>query len=358
MKKGRDVLKKWMIYGATGYTGKLIVEEAKKRGLAPVLAGRSKDKLQQLSNEFGFEYRAFDLSKRVVIAEQLKDIDVILHCAGPFSATAKPVMAACLHSHTHYLDITGEIEVFQHAKQLDKSAVKADIILCPGVGFDVIPTDCMAATLKQALPNATSLWLGFSSKSGLSPGTAKTSVEGLSTGGKVRRKGRIVEVPLAYKVRQIDFGDGNKNAVSIPWGDIATAYYSTGIPNIEVYIPMSEKKVNQMRWMEKIRPLLSWLWVQKLMKRNIEKKVFGPNEAKREQSPSFIWGEVINDLGEVKTGRLTTANGYDFTATGSVAIVEHLLTGTDLPSGYQTASLIMGQNFVCDLPGSSKFTLS
>ncbi len=347
-----------MIYGASGYTGKLIVSEAKKRGLSPILAGRSEEKLKSLAVEYDLEYRVFDLSKRVVIAEQLNDIDILLHCAGPFSSTAKPMMASCLYSNTHYLDITGEIEVFQHAKQLNKSALKSGIILCPGVGFDVIPTDCLAATLKKALPNATSLWLGFSSKSGLSPGTAKTSVEGLPSGGKVRRKHKVLNVPLAYKVRQIDFGDGTQSAVTIPWGDIATAHYSTDIPNIEVYIPMSDRKVKQLRRLERIRPILGWQWVQNLLKKQVEKKVTGPEFSKREHSPSYIWGEVLNEQGELKTGRLTTANGYNLTATGSLGVVEYLLNTEESPSGYQTVSQLMGPDYICSLPGSSKITLS
>ena len=161
--------KKWLIYGATGYTGRLIVAEAKRLGLEPIIAGRSEDALQELADEHDFEARCFDLLFRQEIAEQLSDIDVVLHCAGPFSATARPMIAACLHSNTHYLDITGEIEVFEHAQLLDESAKRAGITLCPGVGFDVVPTDCMALTLKNKLPDADTLWLGFSSRSGLSP---------------------------------------------------------------------------------------------------------------------------------------------------------------------------------------------
>lgn len=356
--KGEIVNKKWLIYGATGYTGKLVVEEALKRGLTPVVAGRSETKLKEIVSDNGLECRIFDLSQRVVIAEQLKDIDVVLNCAGPFSATAKAMMAACLHSNTHYLDITGEIDVFQHAKQLGSSATKAGIVICPGVGFDVIPTDCVAATLKDVLPDATSLWLGFSTRSGLSPGTAKTSVEGLAAGGKIRRKGRIINVPLAYKTRQIDYGDGLLNAVTIPWGDVATAYYSTGIPNIEVYIPLPEDKIKQLRQLNKIRPMLAWKWVQRIIKNRIAKKVRGPRLTKRESTPSLVWGEVINEQGEVKTARLTTANGYSLTATGSVGIVEYLLNSEDAIAGYKTASLLMGANYVCTLPGSSEIIIS
>ncbi len=350
--------KKWLLYGATGYTGKLIVEEAIKRGLNPILAGRSEEKLQQLTQGNDLQYRVFDLSKRVIIAEQLKDIDVVLHCAGPFSATARQMMAACLFSQTHYLDITGEIDVFHHGYQLHKSAVKAGIIICPGVGFDVIPTDCLAASLKQALPDANSLWLGFSSKSGMSPGTAKTSVEGLVSGGKIRKNGKIIDVPLAYKVRQVDFGGGTLTATTIPWGDVATAFYSTAIPNIEVFIPMSERKVKQLKQIEKIRAVLGWKWVQKLMKKKVDKNITGPDQSKRQKTQTHVWGEVINKQGEVKTARLITTNGYDLTVTGSLGIVQYLLSDEALPSGYHTASQLMGADYVCTLPGCSEITLS
>jgi short subunit dehydrogenase-like uncharacterized protein len=352
------VQKKWMIYGATGYTGKLIVAEALKRGLTPVLAGRSEAKLTALIEDNGLDYRTFDLSKRVKIAEQLQDIDVVLHCAGPFSATAKPMMAACLHSQTHYLDITGEIEVFCHGKQLDKSANDAGIIICPGVGFDVIPTDCIAATLKAEMPDAQSLWLGFSSSSSFSPGTAKTSVEVLASGGKVRRKGEIITVPLAYKVRQIDFGDGVRNAATIPWGDVATAFYSTTIPNIEVYIPMSPAKVKQLRRLDRLRSIFAWKWVQRLLKKKVEAKVQGPNQSKRQKTSTYVWGEVVNGKGDVKTARLVTANGYDLTVTGSLTIVESLLNDAHSVTGFQTPSSLMGANYVSRLPGSSEITLS
>ncbi len=192
----------------------------------------------------------------------------------------------------------------------------------------------------------------------MSPGTAKTSIEGLKDGGKIRQKGKIINVPLAYKVRQIDFGDGFLTATTIPWGDVATAYYSTGIPNIEVFIPMSERKIKQLRRMEKIRLVLGWKWVQDMLKRNIDKKISGPDQSKRDITQTHVWGEVINERGDVKTAHLVTANGYDLTVTGSIGIVQYLLSGEDVPSGYRTASQLMGADYVCSLPGSSEIKLS
>src|SRR5262249_35233195 len=154
-----------------------------------------------------------------------------------------------------YLDITGEIGVFEHAQALDPAAKAAGIVICSGVGFDVIPTDCVAAALKATLPDATHLALGFDSRSDFSPGTAKTSVEGLAQGRKARRAGRTIPAPLAYKTRPITFGNGEKLAMTIPWGDVATAYVTTGIPNIEVYIPGSPamitraRRANRLKWL-------------------------------------------------------------------------------------------------------------
>ena len=188
-----------MIYGANGYTGELIAREAVKRDLRPVLAGRTAAKVEQLASNLGLQGRVFDLGNAAATSKSVEGMGLVLHCAGPFSATAAPMMAVCLATRAHYLDITGEISVFEHARTLGAAARAAGIVICSGVGFDVIPTDCVAAALKAALPDATHLALGFDSRSGFSPGTAKTSVEGLAQGGKVRQDGRIISVPLAYK---------------------------------------------------------------------------------------------------------------------------------------------------------------
>ncbi|SDU03007.1 saccharopine dehydrogenase family protein [Halopseudomonas salegens] len=349
--------KPWMIYGANGYTGELIAREAVKRGLTPVLAGRSQQKIQPLASELGLPATAFDLDDPEHVAQALKDVAVVLNCAGPFSSTARPMMQACLSAGVHYLDITGEISVFELAQSLHDQAHTAGIVLCPGVGFDVIPTDCVAAALKAALPDATHLALGFDSRSGFSPGTAKTSVEGLAEGGKVRRDGKIVSVPLAYQVRRIDFGDGEKDAMTIPWGDVSTAYHSTGIPNIEVYIPGTPQLIKSAQRANYIRPLLGLSLVQTLIKARIAKTVKGPDEQKRAQMPSFVWGEAVNDRGEKKTARIRTANGYSLTVTGSLAVVDHLMHSQPAGGAY-TPSKLVGADLVTRLPESGQLEIS
>ncbi|HHI5410091.1 TPA: trans-acting enoyl reductase family protein [Vibrio metoecus] len=344
----------WMIYGAYGYTGELIAREAVKRGLRPILGGRDKYKTQKLADELGLRAVVFNLDAPELTASHLSDVSLVLNCAGPFSSTAKVMMQTCIDAGAHYLDITGEIGVFEFAQSLKERALNANVVLCPGVGFDVIPTDCVAATLSAALPDATHLALGFDSRSALSPGTAKTSVEGLAQGGKIRRNSDIITVPLAYKVRLIDFGYNEKLAMTIPWGDVSTAYHTTGIPNIEVYVPSSARMIKNVKRANLIRPLLNLEWVQNLLKSHIGKKIKGPDETQREETKTYVWGEATNGEGVKKTVRILTTNGYDLTVAGSLAVAEHLLN-SHARAGVYTPSKLMGADFVTQLPGCSTF---
>ena len=346
----------WMIYGANGYTGELIAREAVRRGLKPVLAGRSRDKIAPLAAELGLEVRAFGLDDVAAAAAQIRGTGLVLHCAGPFSATAAPMMQACIRAGAHYLDITGEISVFEHAQTLDAQARQAGVVVCSGVGFDVIPTDCVAAALKAALPDATHLALGFDSRSSMSPGTAKTSIEGMAQGGKVRRDGRIMSVPLAWRVRHIDFGDGVKPAMTIPWGDVSTAFHTTGIPNIEVYIPGSMGMIRGAKAANLVRPLLGLQAVQKFLKARIGKNVSGPDDSKRAGQSTHVWGEARNAAGVVKTARVRTENVYSLTITGALAVVEHLAQHSPEGGAYTPAKLV-GFELVSRLPGSTAITV-
>ena len=351
------ISKNWMIYGANGYTGHLIASEAQRQGLKPILAGRDPAAVHALGSLLGLECRVFDLHNAQRAREALADIAVVAHCAGPFSATSAPMIEACLASATHYLDITGEIAVFEAAHGRDAQARERGLVVCPGVGFDVIPSDCLAACLHQAMADASHLTLGFDTGSGFSPGTAKTSAEGLKYGGRVRRAGVITEVPMGYKRRAINFGRGEKPAVTIPWGDISTAYHSTGIDNIEFYLPAPTAVAIALRVLDPLRPLFGLEAVQNWFKRLIAKRVHGPDQQTRERQRTWLWGEVRNAAGEVKTARLETANGYDLTVHGTLMAVRHLLDYTG-PGGYFTPSRLLGERCVEQLPGSGKIVIS
>lgn len=343
----------WLIYGANGYTGRLVVSRAMERGLTPILAGRNPAAIESAAANHGLPARVCDLADPAGLRAALAGVAVVAHCAGPFSATSRPLIDACLATGTHYLDITGEIDVFEAAHARDAEARSAGIVICPGVGFDVIPTDCLAATLHEALPTAVQIALGFDTGSGLSAGTAKTSVESLKIGGQIRRHGRLVRVPLGSKRRVIDFGRGRKHAVAIPWGDLATAGFSTGIPDIEVYVPMPRAVALALRLAEPFRPLLGTAAAQRWLKDLIERRVTGPSAPARAAAPTWVWGEAHDPDGHTAVARVRTANAYDVTAAGVVLAVEHLLS-REGRGGFFTPSQLLGPRCIEHLPGSSR----
>ncbi len=344
-------MKRLLIYGANGYTGRLVAAQAAHRNLNPILAGRNRESVQQMATELGCTARFFTLDETALIASQLHDVAVVLHCAGPFSRTAAPMLEACLQSHVHYLDITGEIDVFEYCHRMHDRARAQGIVVLPGAGFDVVPTDCVAAMLKQRLPDATSLVLAFETGGGPSPGTARTSVEGLAHGGRARIDGKLVRVPLAWKTRTFMRDGKPRTAMTIPWGDVYTAYVSTGIPNIETYMAVSPKTVARLRRMRWLRGLFAWRPLQRYMQRRIARHTAGPSQQRRQQSDSFVWGEVRNAVGDQVKLALAAPNGYELTVSASLGIAEHLLNSTPAEGGYYTPSKLMGADYVLELPG-------
>ena len=346
-----------VIYGATGYTGELIAREAVRRGLRPMLAGRSEATVAALAQELGCEYRIASLEDPGALDRALQGAAVTMHCAGPFSATSAPMVAACLRQRSHYLDITGEIDVLEAVHERDAAARQAGVVLCPATGFDVVPTDCVAARLRQELPDATYLALGFAARGRPSRGTLKTSIENLARGGRIRSAGRITPVVHAFREREIDFGEGTLTAVTIPWGDVSTAYWTTGIGNIECYIAMPAASIAKLKRLNTFGRLLRFGPLQGLLKRVVSRGPAGPDAAARAVGSMLVWGEAQAPSGDRVTARVRVANGYEVTVHASLAIAQHLLDGKPAEPGHRTPSQIMGSGFVETLPGSSRIEI-
>ncbi|MFN2549579.1 MAG: trans-acting enoyl reductase family protein [Myxococcales bacterium] len=334
----------WMIYGASGYTGELVARLAKARGHAPVLAGRSADKVRPLAGDLGLSWRAFGLD-----APDIRDVALVLNCAGPFSHTSRAMVDACLAARAHYLDVTGEIEVFESVLARDAEARDRGAVLLPGTGFDVVPSDCLALTLKKRLPSATSLELAFATRGRASRGTLKTMIENLPRGGLVRRGGRLVKVPAAHLVREIPFGDKRRLAMSIPWGDISTAYRSTGIRDITVYMSASPSAIRGARLSRYVAPILRLGPVQGFLKARVEARGAGPGEAERARGSVQLWGQV-SDGSKTVSETMQVPDGYDFTAEAALACALRVLSGAVAPGAW-TPSLAFGPEFAASLPG-------
>lgn len=345
--------KSLVIYGSYGYTGKLIAAVCKQKGLPVTLAGRNPEALAAQSSESGYPFEVVDCNDGQALRKLLEPAVVVIHCGGPFKHTARKMAEACLATKTHYTDITGEYQVFEELAGLDAQAKAAGIMIMPGTGFDVVPSDCLAAHLKSRLPSATHLQLAFASTTpGLSRGTKKTSVEGLGDGSMIRRNGQLTPVPLG-DVQTIDFGAFRMKALGIPWGDIATAWRSTGIPNIQVYMGATDSMIRNARFSNYLGWLLKMGWVQRYIKKQIDRRAPGPSERKREEGKSFLWGKVRNEAGEERTSRLVTLNGYALTADTAVRIAEKIKSG-NFKTGYQTPATAYGPDLILEVPGTNR----
>ena len=341
----------FLLYGANGYTGELIARHAKQYHLQPILAGRKRELIEPLANKLDLPYRIFDLNDSAALLAALKEVKAVIHAAGPFDFTAKQMMLACLLTGTHYLDINGDIAVFEMIKQYDAAAKKAGIMLLPGVGFDVVPTDCVALQLKNLLPNAVRLQLAFATVGGgLSHGTATTMADKIGDGGAVRKEGKIIRVPLGQKGMWVDFGIKKLFVMSIPWGDISTASFTTGIPGIETYTGISKK----VYYFLKLQPLFNWLLrrtvVRNYLKKKINQRPAGPSDEQRNKATSLVWGQATNATGRIAIVRLSGPEGYTLTTHSALIIVQKVLNGNFSP-GYQTPASAYGENLVMEIPG-------
>jgi len=347
----------FLIYGSYGYTGQLIVDHALKNGFHPILAGRNEKLLRAQAEQYHLPYRAFSLNQAEKVDAALLEVDAVLHCAGPFVHTFGWMVEACLRTKRHYVDISGEIPAFEVLAAMDKLAKEAGIMLLPGAGFDVVPSDCLAAHLKQRLPAATHLRLFIrGTGAGVSRGTAKSAVENMHRQGMIRRDKKLVQVPPAWNVREQDFGRGYTKVVSLGWGDVSTAYYSTGIPNIEAYFAFPERVINFMRFMRPIGPLMYNRPVKNILKSLINVFVKEPEEEKRRRTSAIFIGEATNQSGGRAVTKLTTPEAYTCTALTAVEILKRILNG-DLKTGFQTPSLAYGANFITQFNGVKRENL-
>lgn len=342
----------FLIYGANGYTGELITRYAVDRGMKPIIAGRSEAAIKSLAERHGLEHRVFPLDDAAKLDAALDEVAAVLHCAGPFSLTSRQMGEACLRTRTHYTDITGEIAVFEACAAADQKAKDAGIMVMPGVGFDVVPSDCLAVHLKNRLPTATHLTLAFYGMGRISHGTQATMMMNVGKGGAVRRDGQIFPVPAAWRTREIDFGGGVvKTGVTIPWGDVSTAYHSTGIPNIEVYTVAPGSALKAM----KASRYLGWLMATGPVQKYLQSKIppGGPSDAEREKGKTLLWGEATDADGNKVESRLKCPEGYTTTALTALAITQKILAG-DFRPGFQTPAKAYGADLILEIENTTR----
>jgi short subunit dehydrogenase-like uncharacterized protein len=340
----------FLLYGANGYVGEAAAQLALAQGLRPILAGRDAAKLEPLGQQLGVEFRACALDDASALDRALRDVPVVLHCAGPYKFTSKPMADACLRAGVHYLDLTGEIPVFEALAARDAEAKARKVMLMPAVGFDVVPTDCLAVHLLRRLPSATRLTLAFQSvgRAGLPPGTQRTMIELLPYGDRVRAGGKLVVPKQGVKLRSVDFGQGPVEAMRFTWGDVYTAYHSTGIPDIEVYAVLPPAMRRQMALLKTLRPLFRLAPLRALLQRGVRP---GPSAEARAETVTHVWGEVSDAQGRSAASRLHGPEaGLVWTTRAALAAVNKVLGGSFAP-GFQTPGKVFGADFALECEG-------
>lgn len=351
------MIENWLIYGATGYTGRMLAREARARGLTPVLAGRDEARLRRLAAPLGFEYRAAPLDDPAALARLCRGFRLALNAAGPFVATAGPLVAACMATGAHYLDVTGEPAVFAALERLDEKARQRGVMLLPGSGFVIVATDCLAAHVARRLPEAVRLRLGISLPASFAGrGSLRTVARHLGSGVRVLRGGRLAVLSGSLE-HDFDYGQGCRTgvgtSVATDWADTVTAGGTTGIPNVEVYVDLLPAERTALRTGRLFAGWLRTSHGQALLQKTVEAAAEGPPPAARRRARCVVVAEAEDRAGCRAVSRLRSPDQYTFTAGSALALVEKVLAG-DLAAGFQTPARVYGADFVVGLKGVTR----
>lgn len=345
----------FLLYGATGYTGQLVAEACAARGLRPTLAGRSAAPLSALADRVGLPHAVVPLDDPAGLDRALGAVPLVLHCAGPFAETSRPMVDACLRTGRHYLDITGEIPVFEAAQVRDAEAKARGVLLMPGVGFDVVPSDCLALHTSRLLPGATSLELCVASFGSVSHGTAVTALSQFRGSSVERVGGRLVPSRFGARRRPFDLGDGEQHAaVGAPLADVLTASVSTGIQDVRAYLVLGAKLRRALRLAPLLGPLLGVGPIARMLRSSLP--AGGPDLATRARGRTVLVVEVADSAGRRACARLAGPDAYTLTVDCALLCVQRILEGR-APPGFQTPAQAFGPDLVLEAPGVARSDL-
>jgi short subunit dehydrogenase-like uncharacterized protein len=302
-----------------------------------------------MARELGLEHRVASLHEPAALDAALRGVRLVLNVAGPFSTTAAPIADACLRAGCHYLDVSGEVFVIEALHGRDREAQRLGITIMPAVGCDVVATDSLIAYVSRKLPSARRLALGVSGLAFASRGSWETLVEHAGF-GVLRRDGELKRVPVGSLRRLFDFGAGERTSLGVVWGDVGTAYYTTGIPDIEVYFEATPLLELIVAFGRMFGPALRSAPAQAWLKAHSAFLPVGPTDEQRAAHQMTFVAEARDDSGRVACARLRTPEAYTLTALTSVALVRRVLDG-DYEIGFQTPARVYGPDLALGFPG-------
>lgn len=319
---------KLLIYGAAGYTGKIIAARAKELNLDFEIAARQEDKIKVLAKELNVPFHVFNVEDKKGWQKALADKFVLINAAGPFEFTAKQAMNACLRAGVHYLDISAELATYQLAETLDNEAKSAAIQLMSGAGL-FVSYDALAVHLSKLVQEPQELKVGFRHYGGFSKGSIVSSKNIADLGILIRKNGEIIKNPNPQS-KVFSFGDQAVECIPTPLGGIVLSYKSTGIPNIEEFFSLK----------------LPALDIADLKAENLPD---GPSEEERASGRNGLSGEMTGKNGKVVKAYIDAPSGYALTPLSVVAVAGRILNN-DFKIGYQSPGSAYGEEILNDIP--------
>jgi len=349
-------VQRWVLYGAYGFTGRLILDYAIALGLRPVVAGRSPEKLAETARAHGLEHVAASVDDADALTRMLGGARLVLNAAGPFGATAVPLMHACLKTGTRYVDIGGDVSVLEKQLELAEAFERARIAAVLAVGFDVVPTDYAAKWVAfddgKLVDGAEEIRLGLSLPLSMSRGSARAFVDEVHQGTLITRDGALRRVrPLAH-TSMFDYGSGPSVSLANTWGDLLTAPLTTGIQNVSVYFEATSAVRQAARLSELIAGPARWAWARALLKWLVRFQTEGPDEQLRTSQHTTVVAHLLSRGEVIRTIRLRTGDPYEFTGASAAKAVQRLLAAHDVV-GLRTPASVLGDDFLAGLPGVS-----
>jgi short subunit dehydrogenase-like uncharacterized protein len=342
------VTRRVLLYGATGFSGRLIAERLVEGGRDVVLAGRDAQRLAVLAETMGVSYRVFDLGDPQRIEHGLADIHIVVNAAGPFRQTASVMIDACIRTRTHYVDIAGEWPVFASALSRGRAAAAGGTMLMPGVGFSIVASDCLLAHATAQVSDATLLRVAVSQPVVMSRGTLRSMSAMTSRTVMVRRDGALRPIPVGQLERSFDFGEGLRTSVAVSLPDVVTGQHTTGVGSIEAYAEAGwwsrilyqggaiAARIFDDGVVQQSLQLLSAVWPA------------APPPAARQRAGHVIVVEAVDRWRRARHFRLRTLDGYTVTAITSGAIIERIFAD-DLIPGFQTPADLYGADLIAGL---------
>lgn len=315
-------MKTLMIYGAAGYTGRMVTQHAQAAGLDIIVAGRAEDPLAQLAADLGLPYRLFSVDDSAAIAAALEGVDVLLNCAGPFARTADPLMRAAIAAGVHYLDFAAELDSYRLAEALDGDAEAAGVMLLPGSGGSVAMLGSLARHAADRVAQPCKVSIALHVTGVMSRGSAISATENLTTETLARVDGRL-ESRSPAETRTFNFGQGDVDCFPLTLPDLITIWRATGAPDIETFVHVSGDAFPQ---------------------GDLEALPAGPSAEQREANRYQAAVEVTGGDGAVARSVLDTVNGYTFTALAAAEAARRVLGGEVRP-GFQTPAGLFGAGF-------------